>query len=245
MQRYRIQVAYDGTGYLGWQVQPHGITVQACLEAAIRQLTGETVKVHGSGRTDQGVHARGQVAHFDLVKEWTPAALHKALNALLPADIRILQAAEVAADFHARRSVVEKEYRYFVWNGPVLPPFYRNYKAHVRLPLDVRAMRAAAAHMVGRHDFAAFTANPNREVESTVREVTALRVCKHGAYLAIAVCGEGFLYRMVRSIAGLLIRVGEGAVSPAEVQAILASRLRTARVPTAPACGLFLWKVKY
>ena len=245
MQRYRIQVAYDGTSYLGWQVQPHGTTVQACLEAAIRQLTGETVKLHGSGRTDQGVHARGQVAHFDLEKDWTPGALHKALNSLLPPDIRILQAAKAAADFHARRSVVEKEYRYFIWNGAIMPPFYRSYKAHVRAPLNIHAMRAGAAHMVGRHDFAAFTANPHREVESTVREVTALQVRKHGSDLVIAVRGEGFLYRMARSIAGLLIRVGEGGVPPTEVQAILASRLRTARVPTAPACGLFLWNVKY
>jgi tRNA pseudouridine38-40 synthase len=245
MQRYRITITYDGTAYLGWQVQPHGVTVQSCLEAAIGKLTGETVKVHGSGRTDQGVHARGQVAHFDLEKEWTPAILHKALNSVLPSDVRILHVATAAAEFHARRSVVEKEYRYFIWNGTILPPFYRNYKAHVRAPLDVQAMRAAALHMVGKHDFAAFTANPHREVESTVREVTALHVRKHGADLVISVCGEGFLYRMARSIAGLLIRVGEGAVAQGEVQRILASRLRTARVPTAPACGLFLWNVKY
>ena len=245
MQRYRIQVAYDGTNYFGWQVQPNGITVQECLESAIRQLTAETVKVHGSGRTDQGVHARGQVAHFDLTKDWTPGALHKALNALLPQDIRIMHVAPVAADFHARRSVLEKEYRYFIWNGPIMPPFYRHYKAHIRAPLAVDGMRAAAAHFVGRHDFAAFTANPNRLVESTVREVTSLQVRKHGADLVIAVRGEGFLYRMVRSIAGLLIRVGEGALPPEEVRAILASRVRTARVPTAPACGLFLWNVKY
>lgn len=245
MQRYRIVVAYEGTNYLGWQVQPHGTTVQACLEDALRQLTGETVKLHGSGRTDQGVHARGQVAHFDLEKDWTAGVLHKALNALLPADIRVMQASVAAADFHARRSVVEKEYRYFIWNGAIMPPFFRNYKTHIRAPLNVKAMRAAATHMVGRHDFAAFTANPNREVESTVRQVTALQVRKYGSEIVIVVRGEGFLYRMARSMAGLLIRVGEGNVPAEEVKSILASRLRTARVPTAPAGGLFLWNVKY
>lgn len=245
MQRYRIQVAYDGSAYFGWQVQPNGITVQARIEAALKQLTGESPKVHGSGRTDQGVHARGQVAHFDLEKEWTPAALLKALNAILPPDVRILEAVTAAPDFHARRSVVDKEYRYFIWNGPILPPFYRNYRAHIRSPLDVAAMREAAGYLVGRHDFAAFTANPNREVESTVREVRQLRVLRRGQEVVMVVSGEGFLYRMARSFAGLLIRVGEGAVPPETAKEILESRVRTARVPTAPACGLFLWNVKY
>jgi tRNA pseudouridine38-40 synthase len=245
MQRYRIHVAYDGSAYFGWQVQPTGMTVQERIEATLKRLTGEAPKVHGSGRTDQGVHAREQVAHFDLEKEWTPAALHRALNALLPADVRILDVLTADPDFHARRSVVEKEYRYFIWNGPIMPPFYRNYKAHVRVPLNIVAMREAARYLVGRHDFAAFTANPNREVESTVREVMELRIGRKGPEVVMIVKGEGFLYRMARSFAGFLIRVGEGAVPPGTAAEILESRVRTARVPTAPACGLFLWNVKY
>jgi tRNA pseudouridine38-40 synthase len=245
LKRYRIHIAYDGTGYVGWQIQPTGVTVQDRLETTIRRLTGETVKVHGSGRTDQGVHAREQVAHFDLDREWTPKALQRALNALLPPDIRILKAAIAAPDFHARRSVVEKEYRYFIWNAPILPPFQRHYRAHVRAPLDIKAMRKAAAHLVGRLDFAAFTANPNREVETTVREVRELRITKRGPEIVVIVRGEGFLYRMARSLAGFLIRVGEGAVTPEAAREILESRVRTARVPTAPACGLFLWRAKY
>jgi len=243
--RYRIEVAYDGTAYFGWQVQPRHTTVQACIERAVAQITGETVKVHGSGRTDQGVHARGQVAHFDLHKRMPPDALKKGINALLPADIRILRATRAKPDFHARRTATKKEYRYFIWNTEIREPSHRLYATHVRRPLDVAAMRAAAALLVGRHDFAAFTANPNREVESTVREVRYLTVSKAGPLITVRVASEGFLYKMVRSLCGLLIRVGEGAEKPEAVRAILESKIRTARVPTAPAEGLFLWRVWY
>ena len=243
--RYKLVVAYDGTAYAGWQVQPNGLAVQAVLERTVAQLTGETPKAHGSGRTDQGVHARGQVAHLDLARDWQPAALHRALNAVLPADVRILQVGRVPETFHARRSATGKEYRYFIWNGPILPPDRRLYCAHVRKPLDVVLMREAAALLVGRHDFAAFAANPNREIESTTRRVDRLAVLKSGYAVTVVARGEGFLYRMVRSLAGFLIRVGEGAEPPARAREILASRVRTARVPTAPAQGLFLWRVWY
>ncbi len=243
--RHRIVVAYDGTAYSGWQVQPGLVTVQARIEEALARLTGEAVKIHGSGRTDQGVHARGQVAHFDLHKRWPGAAILKALNALLPADIRILRAARAKPDFHARRSARQKEYRYFIWNADVREPSRRLYTAHVRRPLDVAAMQAAAGMLEGRHDFAAFTANPNRVVESTVREVRTLAVSKAGPLITVRAASDGFLYKMVRSLCGLLIRVGEGAESPDSARAILASRLRTARVPTAPPEGLFLWRVWY
>jgi tRNA pseudouridine38-40 synthase len=243
--KVRLTIAYDGTAYGGWQVQPGVMTIQEKLEETLERLTGERPKVHGSGRTDQGVHALGQVAHADLAGPMAPKAVQRALNALLPPDIRITACAPAAEDFHARRSARWKEYRYFIWNGPVLPPHLRLYRAHVARPLDVEAMRKAARHLVGRHDFAALTANPNREVESTVREVTRVDLIKKGADLTLVVRGEGFLYKMVRSIAGILIRIGEGALSPDALLAIRNSGVRTARVPTAPSKGLFLWRVGY
>jgi len=243
--RYRIDVAYDGTDYAGWQIQPNGVTVQQRLEEAIKALTGEAPKVHGSGRTDQGVHAARQVAHFDLQRAVPLQTLTRGLNGLLPKDIRVGRVTKAAADFHARRSATGKEYRYFIWNAELMSPFLRRYRAHVKPPLNVAAMREAAAHLVGRHDFAAFTANPNRAVESTIRNLTLLAVSKRGRTVTITARADGFLYRMVRSLAGFLIRVGEGAVSPGEAPSILSSRTRTARVPTAPPQGLFLWNVKY
>jgi len=245
MPRYKITLAYDGTDYGGWQIQPNSPTVQAQVEKAVHAITQEQVKIHGSGRTDQGVHARRQVAHMDLEKPRAPEVLLRGLNARLPPDIRIAKVAEVAQTFHARKSVKEKEYRYFIWNAPVMDPFHLRYKLHVRRPLDVAAMRAGAACLVGRHDFAALTANPNREVESTVRTVFACDVKKRGADVVLVVRGEGFLYKMVRSMAGLLVRVGQGELPPEDVRRILLSRERTARVPTALPQGLFLWNVRY
>lgn len=243
--RYRMTVAYDGTAYGGWQVQPNAQTVQARLEAALGTVCGEQPKVHGSGRTDTGVHAAGQVAHFDLSRRVVPARLRVSLNAVLPDDVRVLSVARTRPDFHARRGAIGKEYRYFIWNADVIPPFVRHYRAHVRAPLDAAAMQEAARRLVGRHDFSAYSANPNRDIETNVRDVTALIVRRRGPEITIIARGEGFLYKMVRSLAGFLIRVGEGALAPEDATTILQSKLRTARVPTAPACGLFLWKVRY
>jgi tRNA pseudouridine38-40 synthase len=245
MNRFRIDMAYDGTAYAGWQIQPNGPTVQQSVEEALLSLASERTKVHASGRTDQGVHARRQVAHFDLHRPLAPESLKRGLNALLPPDIRVLRVAAAAIDFHARKSAVAKEYRYFVVNAPVLPPWIRNYRAHVSDALNLADMRRAASHLVGRHDFAAFSANPDRPVESTTRTIFDLAVRKRGSEIVIAVRGDGFLYRMVRSLAGYLLRVGDGAEDPAGAAGILASRVRTARVPTAPAQGLFLWNVWY
>lgn len=244
MQRYRFNISYDGTRYAGWQIQPNGLAVQAVIQDAIRQLVNERVKLHGSGRTDQGVHARCQVAHADLASAWPPAQLMKALNAVLPDDIRVMRAAKVADTFHARRSVRIKTYRYFIWNAEVVPPMQRHFVTHVRTPLNVAAMQEAADVLVGEHDFSAFAANPKRHVASHVRRVDRLDVKKRGAAITLIAEGEGFLYKMVRSLAGFLIRVGEGG-APAAAQEILASHQRTARVPTAPPEGLFLWNVTY
>ena len=246
MTRYRLTLAYDGTAYAGWQIQPGHSTVQQVLQDALKRLTGETVIVHGSGRTDTGVHARGQVAHLDVERsDPLEEVLRRGMNAVLPADIRVLDARRAGAGFHARRSAVSKEYRYCIWNAEVVPPFLRCYRTPVRDPLDTDAMARAAAMLVGRHDFAAFTANPNRLVETTIRRLFALTVRRRGPDIAIVAKADGFLYKMVRSLAGFLIRVGEGAVPPETAAAVLTSKVRTARVPTAPPQGLFLWKVNY
>ncbi len=246
MTRYKIVLGYDGSAYAGWQIQPGHSTVQATLQDAIFRVTTEKVIAHGSGRTDQGVHARRQVVHVDLERDGdVVTALRKGLNAVLPPDIRVDQVRRVRSDFDARRSAIRKEYRYFIWNGPVVPPFLRLYRTQIRDPLDVAAMARAARLLEGKHDFAAFTANPNRFVETTVRHLSRLTVRRRGAEIVISATADGFLYKMVRSLAGFLIRVGEGAVPPEGARVILHSRERTARVPTAPPQGLFLWQVTY
>jgi tRNA pseudouridine38-40 synthase len=247
-KRFRLTLAYDGTAYAGWQVQPGDPTVQETIETVLRGLVGEgqEVKLHGSGRTDQGVHAHGQVAHVDLRTRMDAPALLRALNARLPPDIRVRQVCLARTDFHARRSAVSKEYRYFVWNGSVLPPERRLYAAHVYRPLNVSAMQQAALLFVGEHDFASFTANPNRVVESTVRTVTMFTVRRQGAQICCRVRGSGFLYKQVRSMVGFLLRVGEGAEPAEAVAELLRHRTpRTARVPTAAPQGLTLWQVWY
>ena len=246
MIRYKLVVAYDGSAYAGWQIQPGQPTVQATLQDAIKKVTSEIVIAHGSGRTDQGVHARGQVVHADFEREddLVPV-LQKGLNAVLPPDIRVDRVRRVNGQFDARRSAIRKEYRYFIWNAAVVPPFLRLYRTQIRDELDVAAMTEAARHLVGKHDFAAFTANPNRIVETTVRTLSGLSVRRRGDEIIISATADGFLYKMVRSLAGFLIRVGDGSVPPDVAKTILLSKERTARVPTAPPQGLFLWQVKY
>ena len=247
MPRYRILVAYDGTDFKGWQRQDGQRTVQAELEAALRPLLfeGESAAVYDSGRTDAGVHARGQTAHFDLGRRIDPEALARALNNRLAQDVRVLSASEAPDDFDARRSAHCKEYRYFVWNAERMDPLRRRFAAHVPMALDVEAMRRAGAKFVGEHDFAAFSANPQRPVESTVRQIHSLEIVSEPPELEIRVVGNGFLYKMVRSISGFLVSVGQGKASEREIDAIFASKTRTARVESAPAHGLTLWRVWY
>ncbi len=244
-KRYRATVAYDGTDFFGWQLQPGQRTVQLVLEDALATLAGHHVRIHCSGRTDTGVHARGQVIHFDLATRIPVARLKTAWNSRLAADVRILTLRTVEGGFDARFSATGKEYRYFIWNEPILRPEVRRYHAHARHALDVKAMRNAARHLEGRHDFAAFCANPGYEREGTVRRLFALKVYRKGPVVTIVARGEGFLYKMVRSLAGFLIRVGQHDVEPGEALRILKSKERTARVPTAPGGGLFLWQVFY
>ena len=244
-RRYLAIVAYDGGAYSGWQVQPQHPSVQGELERVIGEITGHRPRVHSSGRTDTGVHARAQPVHFDLPFRADPGKLQLGLNALLPPDIRDTAVRADAPDFHARYSCAGKEYRYFIWNAAVLPPFERRHRTWERRPLDVKAMREAARRLLGRRDFAPFSANPNREIEGTVRDLRRLDVLRRGPLITIVAQADGFLYRMVRSLAGFLIRVGRGELPPESADEILAHGVRTARVPTAPPEGLFLWRVFY
>lgn len=244
-RRYRMTLAYDGTDFSGWQVQPNKTTVQGELESALLQLTGEPVRVHSCGRTDTGVHARAQVAHFDLRRPWEAWKLQRGMNSFLPDAVRVLELRRARPDFHARYDATGKEYRFSIWNAPVPSPLHRRQAVHVRLPLDLAAMRKSAAILVGTHDFAAFSANPHREIGGTVRTLWRLSVRKQGGLVVIAAVGDGFLYKMVRSLAGHLLQVGTGRVPPEETPVLLASQRRTARVETAQAHGLCLWKIHY
>jgi len=245
VQRYKMTVAYDGTGYAGWQVQPGESTVQGVLQSALEELTGERPRVHGSGRTDAGVHARAQVAHFELLNRKDPERLTLGLNAVLDRDVRVEKVRRAASTFDARRSATGKQYRYLIWNAPIVPPELRRYRTHVSAPLDIDAMKEASCALLGRNDFAAFSANPNRHVPSTRRTLRKLEVRRKGKEITLIAESEGFLYKMVRSLAGFLIRVGQGEVDAGDTGEILTSKIRTARVPTAPPEGLWLWKVFY
>jgi tRNA pseudouridine38-40 synthase len=244
-RHFKLTIAYDGTQYAGWQLQPNGRTVQEVIESALVKIAGCNVRVHGSGRTDAGVHARGQVASCSLNTRHSLAVLLRALNANLPEDIRVLRMQEVDAKFHARFSAKGKEYRYQIDCGVVADPFLRAYSWHHPRPLDVVAMRKAARLLKGRHDFAALSANPMRTVESTVRTITKLAITRRGNILMIAVAADGFLYKMVRSIVGALVKVGEGRLTVGELCQLMNAKKRTALVETAPAHGLFLWRVFY
>ena len=246
MPRFKLTIAYDGTNYAGWQVQPGHATVQQAVEEAIAATVGAVVKLHGSGRTDRGVHARGQVAHFDAETRISAKSMLNALNSRLPEDIRVLSADIVADDFHARRSAVAKEYRYVVWNGPVMPPQERLYALLAHRPLDLALVRDGARRFIGEHDFVAFMANPQRTLETTVRTIYEFEVTKHGRRITFRVKGSGFLYKQVRSMVGMLLRVGTGAEKAERITELLdTSAPRTAHVPSAPPQGLTLWKVWY
>ncbi len=244
--RYKITIAYDGTNYAGWQVQPCKKTVQGEIEQAIKIVFGKEIRIHHSGRTDAGVHAKGQVAHFDLAAPVDIRRVQTSLNAVLNPDIRIMNFQNVEDDFHARFSATGKEYRYLIWNGPAVPPDLRLYRLHERRPLDLAAMNRAAKALVGEHDFAAFTANPKREIAGTIKTIYTIEITRSPeGDVSICVAGKGFLYKMVRSIAGFLLRVGVGELEPAAAVRLLNAAERTNEIPTAKALGLFLWRVHY
>lgn len=244
MRRVRLIIAYDGTGYVGWQVQNNGLAVQQVCEEALLAVTGEKVTLQGSGRTDSGVHARAQAAHFDTSVRMDAGKFAIALNTRLPADIRVLYSEEAPADFHARFSAKHKEYRYSMLLAPHASPFTRNTALHVHYKLDIPAMEQAAAALVGEHDFNAFR-SVGVPQESTVRTIYTSRLEQKGSYLTYIVSGSGFMYNMVRILTGTLLDIGTHRLPPDTMERALNSLQRKDAGPTAPAHGLTLWRVTY
>lgn len=246
MKKFRAVVEYDGTAYHGWQLQKDVPTIQGQMEKTLERILGTPTRVHGSGRTDSGVHAVGQVAHF--ISNWSHHAeeLCRACNALLPEDITVRSLEHAAEDFHARHSARSKTYVYRILNLPLRSPLLRLYSWHVPFPLDCDLMQAAAAHLVGTHDFAAFGA-ATEGTPSTVREV--LQAAWHrdeiGGLVLFTVCATGFLRYMVRSLVGTLVLVGRKKIKPEDFLEILESRERSRSGPTAPPQGLCLESVQY
>ena len=241
---FKLTIAYDGTDYVGWQRQATGTSIQGLLEDALKPIEGAPVTVHGAGRTDAGVHALAQVASVQLTAAIDAATLGRALNAVLPSDVRVLRVEPEAADFHARFSAIGKRYEYRIINGPVVPPFVHRYVWHVPQPLDFQAMADASAPLVGRHDFAAFQA-AGSETHTTVRSIQAIEWRGDAPSHTLHIEGDGFLRHMVRNIVGTIVEVGLGRRDAADVARILASRDRSQAGVTAPAKGLFLAAVLY
>jgi tRNA pseudouridine38-40 synthase len=245
MRNFKLTLSYDGTDFNGWQTQPGHRTVQETVEKAIAKLTGEArVRINASGRTDTGVHALGQVVNWFSATLLEPAVLFRAINAHLPDDI-VVQAVEEAPDaFDANRDAMRKLYRYVIHDGEVPSPFLRRYACHTRRRFDAAAMARAAEVLRGQHDFRSFeTEWPNRA--SSVRTITHIAVNRFGDYLWLDVEADGFLYNMVRAIAGTLMNVGRGYWPESQVAEILQAGDRTLAGPTAPAQGLFLVRVTY
>jgi tRNA pseudouridine38-40 synthase len=241
--RVRALVTYDGTNYSGFQRQANAPTVQAALEAALVQVTREEIGLLAAGRTDAGVHAVGQVIAFDTNWRHDPDDLQRALNAVLPADIAVLQTEEASPAFHPRYDARSRRYRYSFHNSPVRWPLGRLYNLHVTAPLDVGAMRRAAQCLVGEHDFSAFGQPP--QGDSTVRRVLRVGWSGDSPWQVFDIEANAFLYRMVRSIVGTLLMVGRGEATVDEFAAVLASRDRSQAGPTAPPHGLCLMEVTY
>jgi len=251
MRNLKLVLAYDGTDFCGWQVQPEDPSIQRTLASAIRRITGENVLPHGSGRTDAGVHALGQVASFQTESVIPAENLVIALNDLLPAWIRILNADEVGPDFHARKSAKAKTYRYRIYRQAICPPFLARYVWHYPYPLDIEAMKEAAPMIEGEHDFTSFAAaDPERNSQEgpqkdSVRTIFSSHWEHDGTEFSYEVRGNGFLHHMVRNLVGTFILVGKGTLNPADVTRILEAQDRSAAGATAPACGLYLVNVEY
>jgi tRNA pseudouridine38-40 synthase len=254
-RRIKLTVQYDGSAYHGWQFQPSETTIQGLLEDCIYQVTGELVRVAGAGRTDAGVHAIEQVAAFDVHSSLNISVIKRALNALLPPDVGVMDIEEVREDFHPRYSAQGKRYVYLIANMRNVPVFVRGYVWRVKEPLDLELMRAASAYLLGRHDFSSFraagcaSAHPLR----TIREIGIEMLCEapflwgglKGEFVRITVEADAFLRHMVRAIVGTLVEVGKGNLSPEKVGDILEGKERRLAGPTAPPQGLFLQRIFY
>ncbi len=242
--RFKLIVEYDGAAYHGWQVQPNSPTVQGALETAVARMLGETIRVAAAGRTDAGVHAAGQVISFSLQRSVDPDVLLRGLNGLTPRDITLRSVEVVPEAFDPRRHAHSRVYVYRIWNARWPSPFWRRYAWHVPWPLDHERMAAAAACLVGEHDFSAFQA-AGCDADNPVRRVLRSELARSGPLLSYTIEATAFLRHMVRTIIGTLVEVGSAQRSAAGVAAVLAGRDRTQAGPTAPACGLCLTEVTY
>ena len=247
---YKILLQYDGTDFHGWQIQEGHRTVQGELTRALSLIDGRSVNVHGSGRTDAGVHAEGQVASVEIERDITPAKLRAAINGNVERDVRVLSVETAADDFHARYSAIEKTYVYRIVNGPVISPFWWRYAHHDARPLDFEQMRKGAELFRGRHDWTAFSAAQS-DVEDRVRTVTEIEVTEgpdersQGTLIEIHVSAEGFLRYMVRAMAGTLMALGRGELDQDSIHEAIETGNRPLAAVTAPACGLTLLHVRY
>lgn len=248
MRTLKLTLAYDGTQYVGWQRQANGLSVQQVVEEALAPLAGADGRrgptVCGAGRTDAGVHALGQVASVNVTLEMAASTVQRALNARLPADVRVIGVVDAAPGFHARYHATGKTYRYRIATTPVLSPFDRAFVWHAPEVRDVDAIRRAAATLVGRHDFASFQA-AGSSIRHTTRTMTRVEIRDTSGELTLEIDGDGFLRHMVRVVAGTLAEIGSGSRAPDEMTRILAARDRRAAGMTAPAAGLTLMAVRY
>ena len=244
MRTLKLTIAYDGTDYHGWQVQPNGMTVEEQLESTALRFSGVHNSLEGSGRTDAGVHAWGQVASWPYAGKLPLERIQAAFNSLLPPDIIVRRVEEMAPSFHARKSARTKTYLYIIDNSPFANPLLRRYAWHIRQPLNLDALNQAAALLVGRHDFHSFKAADGKTATS-LRTILQVRWCRRGPYLLFFIKGDGFLKNMVRIIVGTLVDFGRGKYPPQKMHSIITARLRTAAGITAPAHGLVLRSVDY
>jgi tRNA pseudouridine38-40 synthase len=244
MMRIAVGIEYDGSAFAGWQSQQSLRTVQRSLESALSAVAAEPVSVTAAGRTDAGVHARAQVAHFDTTAERTPRSWLLGTNSELPADVALRWAQPVPAHFHARYCAEARVYRYLILNRTARSALHAARCAWVTRPLDAAAMAEAAAQLIGEHDFSAFRA-AECQAKSPLRRLTGLAVARRGDWIIIEAVANAFLHHMVRNIAGLLIAVGQGDEPPAWARTVLEGRDRTRGAATAPAAGLYLWEVRY
>jgi tRNA pseudouridine38-40 synthase len=243
-QRMKLTVAYDGTDFHGFAKQNNAISVQEMLEAAVFKVTGQNVEVIGSGRTDAGVHANAQCCVIDVMTRISPKKMPYALNSKLPLSIRVTSCEIVEPTFHPRFDTKQKTYRYSIYNGAFMTPFNYKYTMHHSKPLDIGAMRQAGQYLVGTHDFKSFCSTKTT-VQSTIRTIFSLEIQKVEDMIYIDICGNGFLYNMVRIIVGTLIQVGEHKRLPESVKEILQKKDRTCAGPTAEAKGLMMYAVDY
>lgn len=243
-KRVRLVVAYDGTNYHGWQIQNNGVTIESELNRCLSALLQEPIEVIGASRTDSGVHALGNIAVFDTTNRMPAEKISYALNQRLPEDIRIQRSEEVTPDWHPRHCESRKTYEYRIYRAEFPMPVKRLYSLFTYHKLDVNRMKEAAAYLEGEYDFKSFCQS-GAQVESTVRTIYSLEVEEQGDDLVIRVCGNGFLYNMVRIIAGTLLEIGQGKKEPMDIHNILAAKDRVAAGPTAPAHGLTLMKYEF